>query len=44
MYTRSLTWVYSIWHHVYWIAYHVNQEPHLGVLHLSSSVLHMPGS
>ena len=72
MFIRSLAWVYCvcqqvhwIYHQVYFISYHVNQEPHLvycicqqvycichhvhqephlGVLHLPSSVLHMPSS
>ena len=41
---RSLTWVYCIYHQVVCISYHVNQEPHLGVLHLPSSVLQRPSS
>ena len=36
-YIRSPTWVYCI-------SYHVRQEPHLGVLHLPSSVLHILSS
>ena len=51
MFIRSLTWVYCICQQVHWIyhqvcciSYHVNQEPHLGVLHLPSSVLYIPSS
>ena len=36
--------VYYFWQQVYCICHHVHREPHLGVLHLSSSVLHMPSS
>ena len=42
LYIRSLTWVYCIWHLVYCICHHVHREPHLGVLHLPSSVLQRP--
>ena len=31
-------------HRWYCICHHVHQEPHMGVLHLPSSVLHMPSS
>ena len=41
MYIRSLTWVYDIRHQVYYRVHHVHQEPHLGVLHLPSSSLHI---
>ena len=48
MFIRSLTWVYCtcqqvhwIYHKVYCRDHHVHQEPHLGVLHLPSSVLNM---
>ena len=42
---RSPTWVYCISYPILSCHYvHVYQEPHLGVLHLPSSVLHMPSS
>ena len=42
MYIRNLTWVYCTCQQVYCICHHVHQEPHLGVLHLPSSVLQWP--
>ena len=39
-----LTQVYCICNQVYSISYHVHHGPRLGVLHLLSSVLHMPSS
>ena len=51
MYIRSLAWVYCICQQVHWIyhqvycrGHHAHQEPHVGVLHLPSSVLHIPSS
>ena len=72
LFIRSLAWVYCICQQVHWIyhqvycischvnqephlvscicqqvyciCHHVHQEPHLGVLHLPSSVLHVPSS
>ena len=38
---RSLTLVHGVCQQVEWICHHVDQEPHLGVLHLAASVLHM---
>ena len=35
---------FTIYHQVYCRGHHVHQEPHLGVLHLPSSVLHMSSS
>ena len=32
--------MYCICHQVYCVSYHVNQEPHLGVLYLATGVLH----
>ena len=42
MYIGMLTWVYYICNQEYCRGHHVHQEPHLGVLHLESRLLHMP--
>ena len=42
MHIRGQTWVYCICQQVYSICHHVHQEPHLGVLPLPASVLHVP--
>ena len=51
MFIRSLTWVYCIcqqvhwiYHQVFYISYHVNQEPHMVYFISQTGVLHMPSS